>query len=183
MMEFCPSCGASIPHRDGEGRCEKCINLIDWKPPTEVKDMTDESNRPPEPSSTEPKKSNPMSFTVDMGHGLESFFLDFKRHSKEVTTWSGVKRPSSKPYTTVFIMKDGGFGSTSDEIFLSHTVGCLASDQFDRAKGRISALRAVGKTLSPEFRAAMWTAYMTRKPPKVKMGKAQVGVVVPFPKR
>lgn len=32
-MEFCPSCGASIPHRNGEGRCERCMNLLPKETP------------------------------------------------------------------------------------------------------------------------------------------------------
>ncbi len=28
-MGFCIHCGASIPHRKGEGRCEKCMEHLD----------------------------------------------------------------------------------------------------------------------------------------------------------
>jgi hypothetical protein len=27
--EFCLACGASIPHREGEGRCELCLEVSD----------------------------------------------------------------------------------------------------------------------------------------------------------
>jgi hypothetical protein len=31
MSEFCRACGASIPHREGEGRCPECIEHLPCK--------------------------------------------------------------------------------------------------------------------------------------------------------
>jgi hypothetical protein len=106
----------------------------------------------------------PMSFEYEG----EKYFLDFKyTHSKKLT-WYGQEVETKNPNTTVFIMKNNGSELTSDEIYLSHTVGCFAKDRFSRSIGRITALRAVGKTLTKEFRRAMWEAYAKRVPPKPK---------------
>lgn len=109
---------------------------------------------------------NPISFEVDG----EKFFLDFKYHKKQVETISGEKRESTHPYTTVFIMRDRRDTHESDEVFLSHTVGVLPKFNFSRPDGRIWALRAVGKTLSKNFRRQMWEAYAKRLPKRDRKG-------------
>lgn len=117
------------------------------------------------------KQTNPISFEYEG----QRYFIDFKYHRKAIQTWDGKVEVSKNPYTTVFIMKDMGPELESDEIFLSHTVGATPKTNFSRPDGRIWALRAVGRTLSPEFREAMWGAYMKRAPKRDKRGKVIQG--------
>jgi hypothetical protein len=106
----------------------------------------------------------PMKFQFDG----RTFRLEFERKYKNVSVMRGgaVKTTRSKyPYTTatLYEVKDG----EEPKVFARGTVGCLPTDKFSNASGRLFALRelsrAVGKVDgTKELRTALWLTYKNR---------------------
>ncbi len=101
----------------------------------------------------------------------QDFSIEFERQNREVKyedgSSHGVRAPSTKPHTTVRLIITPptieGVVSAGHIVFRTATVGCWHKDRFSLEKGRIHALRAVGRTLTKGFRTAMWAAYTNRK--------------------
>lgn len=106
--------------------------------------------------------------------GDEAFAIEFRREVREVR----VRDPfiknavntmkSQYPFTTVNITVASDKPKREWEIVHTATVGCFKNDAFSIEEGRRFALRSLCKKLPgmKEFKAAMWSAYLTRKDPK-----------------
>lgn len=99
------------------------------------------------------------------------FEICFHRKHKELTSQVDGPVTSTKPYTTCevnLLNEDGTFRS----IYRTATVGCWKRDTFSPEKGRLGTLRVISKekSLSKDFKKAMWGAYMGRLPWTCKCG-------------
>lgn len=94
-----------------------------------------------------------------------TYHIEFQRAYKQVRVGviDGVDifKSSRYPYTTVLIWKSGP--KIIPDLFRTATVGCWSNEkQFTLEKGRLNALRLVGRTLDKGFKKAMWKAYSER---------------------
>jgi hypothetical protein len=95
--------------------------------------------------------------------GNETFFLTFKREHRNITFQRGGRtktRRSQHPFTTATLLELNGLGQKT--IVCDYSVGCAPEDYFSKERGRIEALRGLGKMLTKQVRTAMWQAYIVR---------------------
>jgi len=124
-----------------------------------------------------------MKFTFDG----RRYALGFEREHQQVVILRDGKHHTVKsvyPYTTVTLSEF----TTDKPVVVSYaTVGCLPSDKYSNALGRLMSLRALNHTLSKnqrfskDFRAAMWRAYLNRGKQQEKVIEGVVTKVVEGP--
>jgi hypothetical protein len=102
----------------------------------------------------------------------KTYVLEFSRKHREradgqslVTT---VRPMSTHPYTTVKVIEVDPRNPAHRYLYREATVGCWHKEVFTLERGRIHALRAVGKNMPADFKAAMWKAYTDRETIKKK---------------
>jgi len=99
--------------------------------------------------------------------------IEFERVSRNVRVGFNdegqpIYRPSKYPTTVVTLWqispsKMNNFRThNGDYKFRDASAACYHKDKFTLEKGRLAALKMVGKTLSKEMRKIMWTAYLNR---------------------
>jgi hypothetical protein len=105
----------------------------------------------------------------------DNYEIEFSRNRRAKNTTDKGLPPSR--LTTVRIIKSQP-DKLPGEIYREASSACSVLDPFNAEKGRLAALRVITPTLSKGFRAAMWNAYINRKPkPKSKTPSN----VIPFP--
>lgn len=101
--------------------------------------------------------------------GDKTYAIEFRREHREVKYFEGQEekvRPSKFPYTICKIVEvDPDLPSAKWKVFREHTVGCRHNQVFKAEEGRLWGLRAISRTVTKDFRKAMWHAYLNRKAP------------------
>lgn len=95
-----------------------------------------------------------------------TYELEFERNRRAKNTTEKGLAPSR--LTTVRLVKSQS-GKLPGEIVRTATTACSTLDKFEVERGRITALRAISKTMDRRLKEAMWTSYIQRPRAKSKV--------------
>lgn len=116
----------------------------------------------------------------------DTYVLEFERSHREVDVYKNGKKstqPSKHPYTTArLIQLVPAAGAIGRKLVAQTTVGCVPTDPYSTAQGRLSALKSLTGVLrvlkEPKLLiGAVWQAYADRGKQPAKDGSIIEGVI------